>query len=74
MPLSATGGSVYLPVIDAGCQAAAVATQHCRLLFLVVLHVRGERRGRVVAAIADGALEWFLVVVRLHVDLQVITV
>lgn len=43
-------------------------------LLLVVLHVRCERGGRIVAAIAHSALKRFLVVVRLHVDLQVIAV
>ena len=39
---------------------------------LVILHVGRERSSRVVAAIADGALEGFHVIVCLHVDLQVI--
>lgn len=43
------------------------------LLLLVVLHVRRESCGRVIPAIADGALEGFAVVVRLHVDLEVVT-
>lgn len=43
------------------------------LLFLVVLHVRCEGGCRVIAPIADGALEGLSVVVRLHVDLEVIT-
>lgn len=42
------------------------------LLLLVVLHVRGEGGRSVIAPIADGTLEGFAVVVRLHVDLKVI--
>lgn len=42
------------------------------LLFLVVLHVRRECCRRVVSAIAHRALIGFAVVVRLHVDLQVV--
>lgn len=42
------------------------------LLFLVVLHVRGESGCRVIASIADGALEGLAIVVRFHVDLEVI--
>lgn len=42
------------------------------LLLLVVLHVRGEGSRSVIAPIADGTLEGFAVVVRLHVDLKVI--
>lgn len=40
---------------------------------LVRLRVRGQRRRRVVAPVAGRALERLLRVVRLHVDLQVIT-
>lgn len=43
-----------------------------RNLLLVVLHVTGQGRRRIVAPITDRTLERFLVVVRLHVDLQVI--
>lgn len=39
---------------------------------LVALHVRGERGGRVIAAIADGALEWFPVVMGFEVDFKVV--
>lgn len=39
----------------------------------MVLHVTGQGRRRIVAPITDRTLERFLVVVRLHVDLQVIT-
>lgn len=42
-------------------------------LALVALHVRRERGRRAVAAVAHRALERLLVVVRLHVDLQVVT-
>lgn len=42
------------------------------LLLLMILHMRCERSGRIVATIANGALKWFLIVVRLHVDLQMI--
>lgn len=44
------------------------------LLLLVVLHVRGEGGCRVISSIADGALKGFAVIVRLHVDLEVIAV
>lgn len=40
----------------------------------MVLHVRGERGRRAVAPIANRALERFLIVMRFHVDLQVIAV
>jgi hypothetical protein len=43
------------------------------LVFLVVLHVRSKGRRCVVTSVAHGALEWLLVVVRLHVNLQVVT-
>lgn len=40
----------------------------------MVLHVRGEGGCRVISSIADGALKGFAVIVRLHVDLEVIAV
>lgn len=43
------------------------------LVFLVVLHVRSKGRRCVVTPVAYCALEWFLVVVRLHVNFQVVT-
>jgi len=43
------------------------------LVFLVVLHVRSKGRCCVVTPVAYCALEWLLVVVRLHVNLQVVT-
>jgi hypothetical protein len=43
------------------------------LVFLVVLHVRGKGRRCVVTPVAHCALEWLLVVVRLHVNLQMVT-
>jgi hypothetical protein len=42
------------------------------LVFLVVLHVRGKGRRCVVTPVAHCALERLLVVVRLHVNLQVV--
>lgn len=44
------------------------------LLLLMVLHVRCEGGCRVISSIADGALKGFAVIVRLHVDLEVIAV
>lgn len=38
----------------------------------MVLHMRCERRGRIVATIAYGTLKRFLIVVRLHMNFQVI--
>jgi hypothetical protein len=43
------------------------------LVLLVVLHVRSECRSCVVAPVAHRALERLLVVMRLHVNLQVVT-
>lgn len=43
------------------------------LLLLVILHMRGEGGGCVVTAVTHGALERFTIVVRLHMDLEVIT-
>lgn len=42
------------------------------MMLLVGLHVRGQRRGCVVAPRASCALVRLLRVVRLHVDLQVV--
>ena len=42
-------------------------------LLLVILHVRGEGGRCVVAPITDGALKGLAVVVRLHVDLEMVT-
>lgn len=55
-----------LPIIN------ALSAQKCRL-FLMVLHVRCERSGRTVATIANGTLEWLLIVVRFHMYFQMIT-
>lgn len=49
-----------LPVRAGGC------------VFAVVLHVRGEGGGSVVAPVAHGTLERLGVVVSLHVDLEVV--
>jgi hypothetical protein len=43
------------------------------LVFLVVLHVRRKGRRCVVTPVAYCTLEWLLVVVRFHVNLQVVT-
>lgn len=43
------------------------------LLLLVILHVRRQSGRGIITPIANGALEWLTVVVRLHVDLEVIT-
>lgn len=39
---------------------------------LVALHVRGERGRRVVASIANGALEWFSMIVGFQVDFEMV--
>jgi len=39
---------------------------------MMVLHVRRERGRRAVTPVANRTLERFLIVVRFHVDLQVI--
>lgn len=41
-------------------------------LFLMILHMRCERRSCIVASIAYGALKRFLIIMCLHVNLQVI--
>jgi len=41
---------------------------------MMVLHVRRKRGRRTVTSIAHRALERFLIVVRFHMNLQVITV
>jgi hypothetical protein len=72
-----TGSARTRRVVAASPATAAVVVSVLLLLLLlvllVVLHVRGECRGRVVTPVTHRALERLLVVMRLHVNLQVVT-
>jgi len=72
--LKLVGFAEYLRALQTLVRGTGYLRRVCpfRSPFVMVLHVRRERGRRAVTSVANRTLERFLIVVRFHVDLQVI--